>query len=60
MVLTCDAPRCNDRALVWWLNDAGRSLTYCGHCSDGLADAMVRADWVQVDDEREPVEAYSS
>ena len=65
MASTCDAPRCNARALVKWdldRPDVDWSLSYCGHHSDQLGPAMLAKDerWMQIDDKREPVEAYSS
>lgn len=56
MVDMCDA--CGSaRALTSWIwcaddDPTVRELTYCGHCSDGIAEAMVDAEWVQVEDGR--------
>ena len=58
-VITCDAPRCNARALTRWvhLRDdlTDPELRYCGHHSDRIGPRMMQRDerWVQVDDERD-------
>lgn len=66
MVLTCDAPRCNARALTWWalIRDDGpdRELYYCGHCSDERGPQMMAHDerWTQVADRRDAAEVVTA
>ena len=48
----CD--RCGVPASVTWLDEADRILTFCGHHSRELADALERAGYVMVDDSLVP------
>lgn len=54
MVDRCDA--CGARALTWWARvdgDTSPELYLCGHHDTRHADALTRAEWVQVADERD-------